>query len=149
MAFRYTWLPTIRVTSLSNLFSLITQAIWFSRHRCSIVTYFRCIWNGSQSLVQMSFKSIGPYARYALERIWYGIEQTFHLPRCRMLDLVLDFSLRAAGIVVDFIHLRHPILPVSRLSIFSFLFSIYCHAFRIKKRSLLLSRLYVSIVFRL
>ena len=27
MAFRYTWLPTIRVTSLSNLFSLITQAI--------------------------------------------------------------------------------------------------------------------------
>ena len=27
MAFRYTWLPTFRVTSLSNLFSLITQAI--------------------------------------------------------------------------------------------------------------------------
>merc|ERR1719295_402900 len=49
----------------------------------------------------------------------------------------------AVGIVADLIHLRLPTLPVSRPSIFSFLPSICCHAFWIRNRSLLLSRLYV------
>ena len=91
MAFRYTWLPTFRVTSLSNLFSLIAQAIWFSRHWCSVVTYFRCIWDGSQPFVQMSFKSVWAYICYALERIWDGIEQPLHLPCCWMLDFCSEF----------------------------------------------------------